>query len=72
SVSSWGDRRRPVVRWTLRIVQTLVLIGLIVAAVLPLVWLAKASVSTTTELVTDPLTLIPSVFDWSNYAAVWN
>ncbi|MFS0794954.1 carbohydrate ABC transporter permease [Microbacterium sp. 1P10AE] len=72
SVSSWGDRRRPLVRWTLRLVQVFVLVGLVVAAVLPLLWLAKASVSTTTELVSDPLRLLPSIFDWSNYSAVWN
>lgn len=72
SVSSWGDRRRPGVRWTLRIVQTVVLVGLVVAALLPLLWLAKASVSTTTELIRDPLALLPSTFSWSNYEVVWN
>lgn len=72
SAVSHGDRKNPRVRWTLRIAQILVFIGLVVAAVLPIVWLAKASISTTGDLITDPLAWWPSGIDFSNYAVVWN
>lgn len=72
SAVSQGDRNNPRVRWTLRIAQALVFIGLVVAAVLPIVWLAKASISTTGDLITDPLAWWPSGIDFSNYAVVWN
>lgn len=72
SAVSQGDRSNPRVRWTLRITQFLVFVGLVVAAVLPIVWLAKASISTTGDLITDPLAWWPSGIDFSNYAVVWN
>lgn len=72
SAVSQGDRSNPRVRWTLRITQLLVFVGLVVAAVLPIVWLAKASISTTGDLIRDPLAWWPSGIDFSNYAVVWN
>jgi multiple sugar transport system permease protein len=72
SAVSTSDRRRPVVRWTLRIVHVVALLGLIVAAVLPLIWLAKASVSTTGDLIDDPLSWWPSGLEPGNYDVVWN
>ncbi|WP_368497143.1 carbohydrate ABC transporter permease [Herbiconiux sp. A18JL235] len=72
SAVSWGDRHDPRVRWTLRVVQILVFVGLVVAAVFPMIWLAKASISTTADLIRDPLGWWPSGVDFSNYAVVWN
>lgn len=72
SAVSQADRSNPRVRWTLRITQLLVFVGLVVAAVLPIVWLAKASISTTGDLIRDPLAWWPSGIDFSNYAVVWN
>ncbi len=72
SAVSEGDRRNRRVRWTLRITQVLVFVALIVAAVFPIIWLAKASISTTGDLITDPLAWWPSGVDFSNYAVVWN
>jgi multiple sugar transport system permease protein len=72
SAVSWGDRRNPGVRWTLRIIQILVFVGLVVASVFPIIWLAKASISTTGDLIRDPLAWWPSGIDLSNYGVVWN
>jgi multiple sugar transport system permease protein len=71
SVLSPLDRRRPGVRWTLRGVQTLLLVVLIVAGLGPLLWLAKASTSTTQDTLRFPMSLWPSGFDFENLVTAW-
>lgn len=67
-----ADRRRPVVRITLGILQTLVLIGLVVAGLGPLVWLGLAAVSPTQDLIREPFAFFTSgVVQWENIGIAW-
>ena len=71
SVLSASDRRKPSIRFTLITVQVLVLIGLLFAGLGPLVWLLKASTSTTQDILTDPFALWPSGVQWENLWFAW-
>ena len=67
-----SDRRRPVVRVTLGIMQTLVLVALLVAGLGPLVWLALAAVSPTQDLIREPFAFFTSgVVQWENIGIAW-
>jgi multiple sugar transport system permease protein len=70
-VISTADRRRPFVRWSLRISHPIVLVAIAVAGLGPLLWTAKGAVSPTQELIQDPLRLWPSVVQWGNLASAW-
>ena len=54
------DRRRPGVRVPLTLAQGLILVGLVIAGLGPLLWLAKAAVSTTQDIIRDPFGFFPS------------
>ncbi|AYY12540.1 carbohydrate ABC transporter permease [Actinobacteria bacterium YIM 96077] len=71
-VLSEFDRDRAAVRWGLRIAQALVLVGLIAASLGPMLWLAKAAISTTQDTLREPLALWPSGIQWENLATAWN
>ena len=62
-ILSNSDRRRPTVRAALFSVQGLILIGLIIVGVGPILWLFKASLSQTQDIVSNPLGIL---FDWSD------
>jgi len=67
-----SDRRRPVVRVTLGIMQALVLVALLVAGLGPLVWLALAAVSPTQDLIREPFAFFTSgVVQWENIGIAW-
>lgn len=72
SVISAADRRKPSVRITVVAVQGLILVGLLLAGLGPLLWLFKASISTTQDILTDPFALWPSgVVQWDNLSFAW-
>lgn len=71
SIISPGDRQRPSVRRTLRSTQAIILIGLIVVGLGPVLWLVKAALSTTQDLIRDPLAWFPSGIQWHNIADAW-
>lgn len=60
------------VRYGLRAIQVVILGGLVAVALGPLLWLAKASVSTTQDTIRNPLSLWPSGIQWQNLADAWN
>lgn len=66
------DWRRRRVRWTMRGVQGVVLLGLIVVCVGPMLWLAKAAVSHTQDTLRSPMALWPNGLDLANLSAAWN
>ncbi|GGJ65760.1 carbohydrate ABC transporter permease [Streptomyces brasiliensis] len=70
-VISSADRRRPSVRWTLRICQPLLLLAVAVAGLGPILWTVKGALSPTQELLKDPLRLWPSDVQWGNLASAW-
>lgn len=56
----------------MRIAQGLVLVLLAVASLGPLLWLARASVSTTQDTLRTPMAFWPSGIDWANLSTAWN
>jgi len=71
SVISAADRRRPSVRIVLVSVQALILVGLLVAGLGPLLWLFKASLSTSQDILRHPFALWPSGVQWGNLTTAW-
>lgn len=64
SAREWGHRRTAV---PARIVQALVLLGLVVAGLGPLAWLVAASLGTSQEIIRDPLGVFGAMGHWENY-----
>jgi len=52
-------------------VHVLLFGGLVLAGLGPIIWLAKAAVSTTQDTITSPLALWPSGIDWANLSQAW-
>jgi multiple sugar transport system permease protein len=72
SVLSVNDRRRPAVRVGLRVTVVAVIGGLLVVAAGPLFWLFKSAVSTSQDILREPLGLWPSGIQWQNLSEAWN
>ncbi|MER7336109.1 MULTISPECIES: carbohydrate ABC transporter permease [unclassified Micromonospora] len=68
---SHTDRNRPLVRWTLRVVQVVFLVGAVIVGLGPLLWTAKGAISPTQEMLQDPLRLWPSTPQWGTVASAW-
>jgi multiple sugar transport system permease protein len=71
-VLSAFDRRRGSVRGSLGLVHTFLFIGLVVAGLGPLLWLAKAAVTPTQDTLSQPFALWPNGIDWANLETAWN
>jgi multiple sugar transport system permease protein len=65
------DRRKPAVRIAMVGVHAVLLVGLVVAGLGPILWLAKAAVTTTQDSIQQPLALWPSGIDRANLAQAW-
>lgn len=72
SILSPTDRRNPKVRAGLGLVGVVLLATLIIAAAGPLLWLFKAAVSTSQDILSDPFGWWPSGIQWSNLPDAWN
>jgi multiple sugar transport system permease protein len=70
-IVSTNDRRRPAVRWPLRLVQGLLLAATLVVGLGPILWTAKAALSPTQDLLVEPLRLWPSQVQWENLTTAW-
>lgn len=68
SIVSFQDRKSRRVRIVLGVVGTLILVGLVLVCAGPLLWLAKASTSTSTETLAQPFALWPSGLHWENFS----
>jgi ABC-type glycerol-3-phosphate transport system permease component len=55
-----------------KLVGYLALIGLAVAAVLPLAWMLSTSLKTDTDVFSYPPQLIPRELHWQNYTSLWD
>lgn len=71
-IISDADRYRPAVRWTLLAGQTVVLVGLAIAGLGPILWLAKAAVSQPHDILSDPLGLWSGSPQWHNISDAWS
>jgi multiple sugar transport system permease protein len=65
SPSEWS---RPSVRFPLGAAQLILLILLVVAGLLPVLWLMKAAFTPTQDILTQPLALFPHGATWDNVA----
>ncbi|RQP11353.1 MAG: carbohydrate ABC transporter permease [Microbacteriaceae bacterium] len=70
-ILSLHDRRRRPVRMGQLVSHAFLLVGLVVVGLGPLLWLAKAAVSTTQDTIQQPLALWPSGIDWANLSQAW-
>jgi multiple sugar transport system permease protein len=68
---STSDWRRPRIKWGVGAAQGLLLLGLVVAGLGPLLWLAKSAVTPTVDTITDPMSLFPHGAAWSNLREAW-
>lgn len=71
-VISTADRKRTSVRVWLSTVHTLLLILLIIACLGPLLWSAKASVTDSQDIVSDPMGIWFAPNEWGNLLLAWN
>jgi multiple sugar transport system permease protein len=71
-ILSQHDLRRPGVRTGVRGAQAALLAALVLAALGPVLWLAKAAVSTTQDSIREPLALWPGGIQWHNLGDAWN
>jgi multiple sugar transport system permease protein len=65
------DRRKPGIRFAMGGVHVVLLVGLVVAGLGPILWLAKAALTTTQDSIQQPLALWPNGIDWANLAQAW-
>ncbi|MFD4638326.1 carbohydrate ABC transporter permease [Lentzea sp. NPDC058436] len=68
SPSEWGT---PSVRRTVRLVQALLLGGLLLTGLGPMLWLAKAAITPTQDTLRAPLSLFPTGVDLANLLTAW-
>lgn len=72
SILSLADRKRPIVRVSFASLCSLVFLGLVIAGLVPLLWLSKAAVSGTQDIIKDPLALFPSQgVHFDNLLSAW-
>jgi len=65
------DRRKGGVKIGMGVVHAILIGGLVFAGLGPILWLAKAAVTTTQDSIQHPLALWPSGVDWANLAQAW-
>ena len=65
------DRRKRSVRFTMRGVHVFLFGGLVLAGLGPIIWLAKAAVTSTQDTISTPLALWPNGIDWANLSQAW-
>jgi multiple sugar transport system permease protein len=72
SIVSDSERRRPGIRLGMSAVHVFLTVTLLVAGLGPILWLAKAAVTSTQDTLSAPFALWPHGIDWANLSAAWN
>jgi multiple sugar transport system permease protein len=70
-ILSGFDRRKGSVKVGMTVVHVFLIAGLVVAGLGPLLWLAKAAVTSTQDSISTPLLLWPNGIDWANLTSAW-
>ncbi len=70
-ILSRNDRRQPRVAIPMGIIQALLLLLLVIAGLLPLLWLGKSALTPTQDTLQTPLAIFPTGIDWSNLVEAW-
>jgi multiple sugar transport system permease protein len=68
SPTEWATTR---IRLVLRTLQVLLLGGLLLTGLGPVLWLAKAAITSTQDTIRTPLSVFPHGFDYANLATAW-
>ncbi|MFE6964638.1 carbohydrate ABC transporter permease [Agromyces sp. NPDC057679] len=66
------ERGRGGVRTSMGAIHVFLFVGLVVAGLGPLLWLAKAAVTPTQDTLSQPFALWPNGIDWANLEQAWN
>jgi multiple sugar transport system permease protein len=66
------DWHRPGVRFGLRSLHVLLLVGFVVIGLGPILWLAKSAITPTADTISHPIALFPHGFAWSNLHEAWS
>lgn len=72
TVISDSERRRPGIRLGMSATHVFLTIGLVVAGLGPILWLAKSAVTPTQDTLQQPFALWPNGIDWANLQTAWN
>lgn len=72
SAISAADRKRPVVRAWMWVLQIVMMVGLIFAGLGPLVWSARASVSSSQDILGAPMAIWFKPVHWENIWQAWD
>jgi multiple sugar transport system permease protein len=70
-ITSSFERRQPVVGTVRKVLHGALLVFLVVAALGPLLWLAKSAVTPTQDTLRHPMALWPHGAKWSNLKTAW-
>lgn len=65
------DRSHPGVRWGMRVLTVLMIVALLVVSFGPLLWLFKAALSTSQDILREPFQWWPSGIQWQNLPEAW-
>jgi multiple sugar transport system permease protein len=69
---SAADWRRKRIRMTAGVLHILLLLGLLIAGLGPLLWLAKSAITPTQDTISRPMSLFPHGSAWSNLTRAWS
>lgn len=71
-VISNSDRKSKSVKVSLTIIQSVVLLGLVIAGLGPLAWSAKASMSSSQDIISNPMSIWFKPNEWGNFLQAWD
>lgn len=67
-----SERRRPGIRIGMSLTHVFLAVGLVVAGLGPILWLAKSAITPTQDTLQQPFALWPNGMDWENLSTAWN
>jgi multiple sugar transport system permease protein len=71
-IISHSEWEKPSVRYGVRSLQLLLLVGLLLFGLGPILWLTKAAITPTNDTITHPIALFPHGFAWGNLHEAWS
>lgn len=72
SIVSDSERRRIGTRLGMTATHVFLFVGLVLAGLGPILWLAKSAITPTQDTLSQPFALWPNGVDWANLSAAWN
>ncbi|WP_282848328.1 carbohydrate ABC transporter permease [Microbacterium oxydans] len=72
TVISDSERRRPGIHIGMTLTHVFLAVGLVVAGLGPILWLAKSAITPTQDTLQQPFALWPNGMDWENLSTAWN